>query len=57
MGDEVMKAGKRPTVKQKRMLVAAGKHPNEWLKERESEDYVQFVHRYSSKTTIKIWKD
>jgi hypothetical protein len=57
MGDDEMKQGKRPTCKQKRMLMAAGKHPSEWLKERESEDYVQFVHRYSDKTTIKIWKE
>jgi hypothetical protein len=57
MGDDLqMKKGIRPTMKEKRLLMVNGKHPNDWLRERETAEYIQFVHRYSDKTTIQIWK-
>lgn len=56
---EEMKHGKRPTVKQKRLMRELGINFDSYLVERETKDELVIVHRLTDKTkTIRkeLWK-
>ena len=45
-----MKHGKKPTLKQKKLLSKAGLFPEDWLIVKTSERHIEVVHRSSRKT-------
>ena len=45
-----MKHGKRPTVKQKKLMHQMGLNVENWLVERDTKDELVIVHRLSDKT-------
>jgi len=47
-----MKHGKKPTVRQAKILQAHGMKSKDWLIERESEEKIVAVHRYAPTTRV-----
>lgn len=47
-----MKHGKKPTVRQAKILQAHGLKPENWLIERESPEEITAVHRYAPTTRV-----
>ncbi len=47
-----MKHGKKPTVRQAKILQAHGLKPENWLIERESPEEIVAVHRYAPTTRV-----
>lgn len=56
---EKMKHGKRPTVRQKKLMRELGINNDSWLVERETADELVIVHRLTDKTRVikkELWK-
>ena len=54
-----MKHGKRPTVRQKKLMRELGITNDSWLVERETNDELVIVHRLTDKTRVirkELWK-
>ncbi len=52
-----MKHGKKPTVKQKKLMQYYGLNSADWLIVKDTPDEMLIVHRYSSNTTRTLPKD
>lgn len=52
-----MKNGKKPTVKQRRLMCALGLNAENWLVERDTPEEMVVVHRHSDKTRTIPKKD
>lgn len=51
-----MKAGKKPTVAQKKLMVKWGLDPTVWLVSKDTSTQMLLIHRHSDKTTRVIPK-
>lgn len=52
-----MKAGKKPTVQQRKLIQKKGLNAENWLVSKDTPEMMLIVHRYSDKTTRIIHKE